>query len=166
MAVSQQTTGAVLVEELIEHRWDYFSGVPCSLLKGAFVRLEALGADQAAYYLPAPREEVAVAAAAGAYLAGRNPVVLMQNSGLGYCLNTLTSLLLIYRIPVVLVISWRGHGPDAVEHVIIGEAIERLLDAIGVPHQVLDDVPAAVRWATSTASSSRRPVALLVQETI
>jgi phosphonopyruvate decarboxylase len=165
-AVPSRTTGAVLVDELIGHRWDYFSGVPCSLLKGAFSRLESLGADEPAHYLPAPREEVAVAAAAGAYLAGRNPVVFMQNSGLGYCLNTLTSLLLIYRIPLVLVISWRGWGRDAVEHVIIGEAIQHLLDDVGVPHQVLGDVPAAVHWSTTTATADRKPVALLVKEEI
>ncbi|NKQ58217.1 hypothetical protein HFP15_35735 [Amycolatopsis sp. K13G38] len=164
--MTQQTAGAALVEELIDHQWDYFSGVPCSLLKGAFARLENLDDDQRAAYLPAPREEVAVAAAAGAYLAGRNPVVLMQNSGLGYCLNTLTSLLLIYRIPLVLIVSWRGHGPDAVEHVVIGEAIERLLDDIGVAHRTLDDVSGAVRWSTSTAESNRTPVALLVKEAI
>lgn len=164
--MAQQTIGAALVDDFIGHQWDYFSGVPCSLLKGAFARLETLNVDERACYLLAPREEVAVAAAAGAYLAGRNPVVLMQNSGLGYCLNTLTSLLLIYRIPLVLLVSWRGHGPDAVEHVVIGEAIERLLDDIGVPHETLADVSGAVRWSTSTAESSRGPVALLVKETI
>lgn len=89
--------GATLIDEFISHGFDYFSGVPCSMLKGAFRRLEEIGPGEGTY-LPAPREEVSAAAAAGAYLAGRNPVVLMQNSGLGYSLNTLTSLLLIYRI--------------------------------------------------------------------
>ncbi|MQA08875.1 MAG: hypothetical protein GEU98_10090 [Pseudonocardiaceae bacterium] len=159
-------TGAGLVDELIRERWDYFSGVPCSLLKGAFSRLENLAADEPASYLPAPREEVAVAAAAGAYLAGRNPVVLMQNSGLGYCLNTLTSLLLIYRIPLVLIISWRGHGADAVEHVVIGEAIPRLLDDVHIAHRVMDDVHGAVSWSTAKATETRRPVAILVKEAI
>ncbi len=161
-----QTTGAALVNELIGHRWDYFSGVPCSLLKGAFSHLETLTIDDPACYLPAPREEVAVAAAAGAYLAGRNPVVLMQNSGLGYCLNTLTSLLMIYRIPLILIISWRGYGPDAVEHVVIGEAIERLLDDIDLPHHVLEDIPTAVCWSTTTATSRQKPVALLIKDPI
>jgi sulfopyruvate decarboxylase subunit alpha len=161
-----RSTGAALVDEFVEHHWDYFSGVPCSLLKGAFTHLETLGTEQNPHYLPAPREEAAVAAATGAYLAGRNPVVLMQNSGLGYCLNTLTSLTLIYRIPLVLVISWRGHGPDAVEHTVIGRVVERLLDNIEVPHQVLGDVRPAVEWSTSTASSSGGPAALLVTEEI
>lgn len=159
-------TGSGLVDEFIEHDWNYFSGVPCSLLKGAFARLESLGTDEPADYLPAPREEVAVAAAAGAYLAGRRPVVFMQNSGLGYCLNTLTSLFLIYRIPLVLVISWRGHSADAIEHVVIGKSVEHLLDDIDVPHLLLDDIPDAVHWSTSTAAATHQPIALLVKEAI
>ena len=43
-------------------------------------------------------------AAVGAWMAGRRPVLLMQNSGLGVAVNALSSLMLMYRTPALLVI--------------------------------------------------------------
>jgi sulfopyruvate decarboxylase TPP-binding subunit len=52
----------------------------------------------------------------------------MQNSGLGYSLNAFTSLNLIYKIPTLVIMSWRGcGGNDAPEHIIMGEISEELL---------------------------------------
>src|SRR5207245_122100 len=80
-----------------------------------FTALEALPASG---YVPAVREDSAVGIAAGAYLAGKKPVVLMQNSGLGVCLNAILSLNAIYAIPALLVVSWRGEGgKDAPERI-------------------------------------------------
>ena len=73
--------------------------------------------------------------ASGAYLGGKKPVVIMQNSGLGYCLNALMSLNMIYRIPLLLLISWRGYqGKDAPEHLVIGKVLPVLLDTVGIAH--------------------------------
>ena len=64
-------------------------------------------------YVPSVREDEALAMAAGAFIGGKAPVVLMQNSGLGTSLNTMISLNLIYLQPCLLMISWRGHdGKD------------------------------------------------------
>jgi len=56
----------------------------------------------------AMREEEAFGIAAGLYLGGRKPTVMLQSSGLGNSLNAITSLLLPYRIPVLIVVSMRG----------------------------------------------------------
>src|SRR5215510_667182 len=53
----------------------------------------------------ATREEEAFGVAAGLYLGGARPAVMLQSSGLGNSLNALTSLLVPYRIPVLAVIS-------------------------------------------------------------
>ena len=87
--------------------FNFYAGVPCSLLSGLIRVLED---DAQTSYFPAVREDAAVGLCAGAYLAGKLPVLLMQNSGLGYCLNAFTSLNLIYRIPVLVIMSWRGEG--------------------------------------------------------
>ncbi|WP_240979793.1 thiamine pyrophosphate-binding protein [Streptomyces sp. HNM0574] len=116
----------------------HFSGVPCSLLKGLFRALET--PDFPAAYLPAPREDSALGVASGLAVAGARPVVLMQNSGLGYSLNVLTSFNLIYDVHLPLVVSWRGHdGNDAVEHDVIGRELTRLLDVFELPWTVLDN---------------------------
>jgi phosphonopyruvate decarboxylase len=47
----------------------------------------------------AASEGEAIAIAAGAWLAGRKTVVMCQNSGLGNCVNPITSLNYPFRIP-------------------------------------------------------------------
>ncbi|HKA55218.1 MAG TPA: sulfopyruvate decarboxylase subunit alpha, partial [Candidatus Binatia bacterium] len=107
----------------------------------------------------------AVGLAAGAYLAGKRPVVIMQNSGLGVCLNALASLSLIYHLPCLLLITWRGYqGKDAPEHLIMGDISPALLDTLQVPHRVLsaETVQDSLRWAAETLNHNGRPVALLL----
>ena len=100
-------TSQTFIDRLIREKFKFFTGVPCSLLSGLISCLEE---TEEAKYVPSVREDSAVGLCAGAYLAGVLPVLLMQNSGLGYCLNAFTSLNLIYRIPVLVIMSWRGQG--------------------------------------------------------
>src|SRR5262249_56157841 len=97
-----------------------------------------LGSPPRLSYVAAVREDVAVGMAAGAWFAGRRPVVLMQNSGLGTSLNALASLSLMYGLPALLVVTWRGYqGKDAPEHLLMGEITPALLQLLGIPHRVL-----------------------------
>ena len=111
-------TSQSFIKRLIQEDYKFFTGVPCSLLSGLIYELED---QQEARYIPAVREDAAVGLCTGAYLAGAMPVLLMQNSGLGYSLNAFTSLNLIYNIPMLVIMSWRGKdGKDAPEHIIMG----------------------------------------------
>src|SRR5439155_13167303 len=60
----------------------------------------------------ATREEEAFGIAAGLYLGGARPTVMLQSSGLGNSLNALTSLPVPYRIPILIVISLRGDAGE------------------------------------------------------
>lgn len=152
-------TGRDLARLLGQHRFDVFTGVPCSLIQSLIAAL-----DGEAAYLPAVREDVAVGLAAGAWLAGRRPVVLMQNSGLGTSLNALASLSLMYGLPALLLVTWRGHaGQDAPEHILMGQITRPLLDLLGIPSRVLGrDAEEAVAWAAGEIEATGRPVALLI----
>lgn len=148
------------VRLLLDEGFDFFTGVPCSLVKGVIAELERLES-----YIPETREDAAVGLATGAYLAGKKPVVIMQNSGLGVCLNALASLSLPYRIPCLLLVTWRGYqGKDAPEHIIMGEASPSLMEAIHLPHRVLaaDRVKESLRWASDILRAARLPAALLL----
>lgn len=112
--------------------YGFFTGVPCSLLAALYAALAEAGAT----YLPAAREDLAVGLAAGATLGGSRAALLMQNSGLGIVPNALLSLTAMYRLPLLLVVTWRGHGPDAPEHVEMGARTPALLDAMGVPYRM------------------------------
>ena len=134
-----------------------------------FVLLGLLDAEPRYGYLSAVREDAAIGAAAGAYLGGGRPVVFMQNSGLGVSLNALASLTLLYELPLLLVVSWRGEGGrDAPEHLLMGQVTDRLLDTIGVPHILLDPaiLDEQVAEAAARIEQSSRPVALIVRKGI
>lgn len=119
-------------DELKRLGFNFFTGVPCSLLARI---IKALGED----YIPSVREDTAIGLAAGAYLGGKKSCVLMQNSGLGYSLNVLTSLNLIYSIPVLLVVSYRGYGgKDAPEHLVMGRHCVELTTTFEIPTKVCE----------------------------
>ena len=62
----------------------------------------------------ATREEEAFGIAAGLYLGGRLPTVMLQSSGIGNSLNALTSLLVPYQIPALMIVSMRGELDDLI----------------------------------------------------
>jgi len=149
------------VDRLLGAGFDFFTGVPCSLVAPLIGELERRG-----LYFGELREDAALGVAAGAYLGGRLPVVIMQNSGLGVSLNALGSLHLLYRIPCLLLPTWRGHGgADAPEHLVMGAVMRRLLDLFEIPHRApsAETVEADVEWAARRGRESERPVALIVK---
>lgn len=98
------TSAVGLYAELRRRGFDFFVGVPCS---GLNPFINDLRADPEMQHLPAPREDVALAMAAGAAMGGRRPLVYLQSSGLGHLVNPITSLLKPYGISVHLLISLR-----------------------------------------------------------
>lgn len=152
-------SGETFAELLTENGFDFFTGVPCSLVGPAIAALEDRG------YIAETREDAALGLAAGAFLAGRRPVVLMQNSGFGVSLNALGSLQQIYAMPVLLVITWRGKGGnDAPEHLVMGRVMPELLASYEIPWRELDAGGAAetVSWARAEFDRTSKPVALIV----
>jgi sulfopyruvate decarboxylase subunit alpha len=120
--------------------------------------------------LLATREEEAFGIAAGLYLGGRRPAVMLQSSGVGNSLNALTSLVLPYQIPVLFVISMRGDESEwNVAQVPMGRSLPAILDAIGIPHSTIAsaaDAENAIRLAGTTAFSTRLARAVLLPRRI
>lgn len=114
----------------------------------------------------ATREEEAFGIAAGLYLGGHRPAVLLQSSGLGNSLNALTSLLIPYQIPVVFIISMRGDaGEWNAAQVPMGRAVRPILDSIGIPHATAESAETTasiVQAVTQTAFGTRMPGACLL----
>lgn len=155
-------TGGELADLLEAQGYDFFTGVPCSLIESLIAALET---HPRLPYVPAVREDVSVGIAAGAWLAGRRPMVLMQNSGLGTSMNALVSLSLMYRLPALLLVTWRGYaGKDAPEHLLMGEISPGLLDMMRIPYRVLSERTMAedVAWGRAESERLSQPVALLL----
>jgi sulfopyruvate decarboxylase alpha subunit len=149
------------VDRLAEVGFDFFTGVPCSLVASVIAELGRRGR-----WFGELREDSALGVAAGAALGGRLPLVVMQNSGLGVSVNALGSLHLLYRIPCGLLVTWRGfEGRDAPEHLVMGAILPRLLDLLDVPHRTPSpaSLPADVAWIAERLRATSRPAALLVK---
>ena len=157
-------TSQSFIKRLIQEDYKFFTGVPCSLLSGLIYELEG---QQEARYIPAVREDAAVGLCTGAYLAGAMPVLLMQNSGLGYSLNAFTSLNLIYNIPMLVIMSWRGKdGKDAPEHIIMGDIDKQLLKTAGMEYSLLntDNCDEVLRKAKNKICEEKLPYTLIIEK--
>src|SRR5262249_30674129 len=111
----------------------------------------------------AAREDAALGMATGAYLAGKTPVVFMQNSGFAHALNALSSLVIPYRIGLTLLVSWRGeHGQDSPEHEVLGEAFPKIVDALSICWWSLSERSYANVVEDAVAHSRTKSVSMIV----
>src|SRR4029450_9085302 len=108
----------------------FFATVPDYIVSQV---LEQLWADPACTVVTATREEEGLGILSGGWLGGRRVALLMQNSGLGNCINTLGPLNVASQLPAVLVISHRGDlGEFNPAQVPMGPATPRILEALGI----------------------------------
>lgn len=112
------------------------------------------------------KEEEGVGISAGAHLAGAKSVMLMQNHGFLASINGIVSLAHLYKIPLLMLISYRGEfgEPDPWQTQGGGVTLP-LLDALGIPWDRLDDpatVEHRIRKAQTLANAAHKPVALLL----
>jgi sulfopyruvate decarboxylase subunit alpha len=112
------------------------------------------------------REEEGVGISMGAHLAGVKSAMLMQNHGFLASINGIVSGAQLYRIPLLMLISYRGEfgerDPWQTEG---GGVTEEVLRAINLPYRLLDDhhtVEHQLAEAEALAESSLRPVAVLL----
>src|SRR5712671_7078399 len=90
------------------------------------------------------KEEEGVGISAGAHLAGVNSAMLMQNHGFLASINGIVSLALLYKIPLLMLISYRGtFGERDPWQTQGGNVTEPLLRAMNIPYSFLD-TPASV----------------------
>lgn len=148
-----------------DHGFSFYTGVPCSFLTPLINRVIS---DRHLDYVGATSEGEAVAIAAGAWLAGRQTVVMCQNSGLGNAVNPLTSLNFPFRIPTLLVVTWRGQPglKDEPQHVLMGEITSRLLETLRIPHadfpSSMGDVEPVLTRAVADITASELPFGLIM----
>lgn len=151
-----------LLAQLKGNGANFFCSVPCKLL-GDLINL--LDADDSVGYVPVAKEEEGIGVCAGAYLGGKTPVMVMQNTGVGTILSTLSSLGLFYSLPITMVISHRGSPGEKIgAQVPMGIAAQPLLETIGIPTFSFNDrnQVAQVGQLVSHAQVAQRPIAALL----
>jgi sulfopyruvate decarboxylase alpha subunit len=152
----------------------------CAALKAAEIRQVAFvpdagharlitlcGAEPSMRLVPLTTEEEGVALAAGAWLGGQRAVLLMQSSGVGNCINTL-SLIETCRFPFLTLVTMRGEfGEFNPWQVPMGQATPKSLELAHVAVQRATDpasVGEIVAGAARLAFSSYRGVAVLLSQ--
>lgn len=160
-----------LFNELKNHHIDFYTGIPDSLLKSLCAYItDSLPSTQ---HIIAANEGGAVGLAAGYHLStGRIPVVYMQNSGLGNTVNPLMSLTdkMVYNIPVLLVIGWRGEPgvKDEPQHRKQGLVTLPLLKTLGIKYEVLtsdeNELSGQIKRAVDHMESTGEAFALVVKK--
>ncbi len=125
---------AIFGAALKESGFNFYSGVPCSYLK--YLINYALNECD---YIMAANEGDAAALCAGAYMGGRRPVILCQNSGLTNAVSPLTSLNYIFKIPILGFVSLRGGAShkDEPQHELMGKITGGLLDLMKIKYETL-----------------------------
>jgi phosphonopyruvate decarboxylase len=158
---------AAVLREAGSSGFGLYTGVPCSFLTPLINRVAS---DPALRYVGAASEGEAVAIAAGAWLAGRQSVVMCQNSGLGNAVNPLTSLNAPFRIPTLLIVTWRGQPgiADEPQHALMGQITQQLLSIMRIGHAPFPQTQGALAGAFSHARSemdrSSLPFAFVMQK--
>ena len=110
---------------------DFFLSVTCKLLANMITILEN---DKDVYYSAIPREEEGMGICAGAYLGNKLPCIMMQNTGIGNSVNSIVSLLQLYQMPVVFLISYRGTPGEPVgAHGGMASVTEDILNTLRIP---------------------------------
>lgn len=157
------------LQQLLQYKFGPFTGVPCSLLGGLINSIRSHNEQN--YYI-ASSEGESMGIAAGFSLSGSIPVVLMQNDGFGNIINPLSSLQIPFKLPTLLIITWRGEPqgkPDAIQHKLMGEKLLDLLNIFDVPFSVLEQnnnaksVDLALEKASAYIMSKSLPYALIVK---
>lgn len=162
MQVSSKASRA-LYEGLRKIGIDFFVTFPCNWTS---ILLDLVAQDPAVIHIPVTREEEGIGVAAGAYLGGKKPAIIMQSSGVGNSLNALASLNLVYKIPLLILISHRGAEREKiVAQKGMGQSLKKLLDGIGIQYFDLsdcDEIEKILESALSRSTVDQKPAAVIL----
>lgn len=155
------------VEAARARGFDWWAGVPCSFLT-PFINYVLQ--DSSLRYLSMTNEGDAVAFIAGVTLGGRRGVSIMQNSGLGNAVSPLTSLTWTFKLPQLLIVTWRAQPgvKDEPQHALMGPITPKMLETMEVSWELFpsraEDIGPALDRAVTHMDTTGRPYALVMQK--
>src|SRR3984893_5030581 len=157
------------VEAARERGFEWYAGVPCSYLT-PFINYVLQ--DPSLQYVSMANEGDAVALIAGVALAGggRRGVAMMQDSGLGNAVSPLPSLTWPFRLPQLLIVTWRAQPgvPDEPQHALMGPITPKMLETMEIPWELfpseIDAIGPALDRAVAHMDETGRPYALVMRK--
>ena len=152
----------VIMDALKANNVGFVTTVPCKQLAGV---IEKIDQSDDIIHVPANREDEGMGLCAGAFMGGRRPAIIMQNTAIGVTINALTTLIQYYRMPLPMLISYRGEiGEPVACQVEMAVHTKALLAQLNIPtyHFHQPDDAAEMSRILNHAYTTRKPVALLM----
>jgi sulfopyruvate decarboxylase subunit alpha len=120
-----------ILADLVRNKVDFITTVPCKQLAGLIDKIDNC---QDIYHIPSNKEDEGMGLCAGAFMGGKRPAIIMQNTAIGVTINTLVTLTQYYRMPLPMIISYRGElGEPVACQVEMAVHTKALLAQINIP---------------------------------
>jgi phosphonopyruvate decarboxylase len=125
---------------------------------------QALSTDSELQLVQVCREAETMAIAVGIMVGGKQPVCLIQNTGFMESGDSLRGLVIDLKIPMLIMVGYRGYRGGQAMTDTAGVYMEPLLDAWGIKHYLIESDSDVDRigeaWREAQATS--KPVAVLI----
>ncbi len=120
-----------IVDDLMKNQVQFVTTVPCKQLAGVIDRIENCPDIM---HVPSNKEDEGMGLCAGAFMGGKRAAIIMQNTAIGVTINTLATLIQFYRLPLPMLISYRGEvGEPVACQVEMAVHTKALLAQLGIP---------------------------------
>ncbi|MEL7180534.1 MAG: sulfopyruvate decarboxylase subunit alpha, partial [Pseudomonadota bacterium] len=120
-----------IVDDFVANDVSFITTVPCKQLAGVIDEVEA---RPEIFHIPSNKEDEGMGLCAGAFMGGKRPAIIMQNTAIGVTINTLATLTQFYRMPLPMLISYRGELREPVAcQVEMAVHTKALLNQLNIP---------------------------------
>jgi sulfopyruvate decarboxylase subunit alpha len=119
------------VSDLVDNDISFVTTVPCKQLAGV---IDAIDAHKDIIHVPSNKEDEGMGLCAGAFMGGKRSAIIMQNTAIGVTVNTLATLIQYYRMPLPMLISYRGElGEPVACQVEMAVHTKAILSQLNIP---------------------------------
>jgi sulfopyruvate decarboxylase subunit alpha len=129
--------------------------------------IEEIDAHDKIFHIPSNKEDEGMGLCAGAWMGGKRPAIIMQNTAIGVTINTIATLIQYYRMPLPMLISYRGELREPVAcQVEMAVHTKALLAQMNIPtyhfhHQAdVEELDAILKYTFMC----NKPVAILTDQ--
>ena len=152
---------AAIIEELKKNDFTHVVWLPDSEPNFMY---QLLTNDPTLDLVPVCREGETMAIAAGLWVGGKKPVVLIQNTGIFESGDSIRGLGLDVNQPLVMLVGYRGWSRHGITNDSAARFIEHILHAWGINYYLIetDDDAGRITSALEEAERTSKPVAVLV----
>ena len=152
---------SAIIEELKKNEFTHVVWLPDSETNFMY---QLLTNEPTLDLVPVCREGETMAIAAGLWVGGKKPVVLIQNTGIFESGDSIRGLGLDVNQPLVMLVGYRGWSRHGITNDSAARFIEHILHAWGISYYLIetDDDAGRITSALEEAERTSKPVAVLV----